>query len=81
MIDGLGVGRIAKVLGLFPDALGDRLVDLVVVERVRIDRHDVMNEHGQHVDDHGEQELIVVRVNHARVDELKEQPTPVDEVV
>ena len=40
-----------------------------------------MNEHGEHVDNHCEHELIVIRVYYARIDELHEQPYPVYVIV
>ncbi len=80
MVDSTRVGYVRKVFCLLADLLDYCLVVFVVL-KVGLERDDVVDEDEQHVDDHGEGELVGVRVDHPAEDELHEQPGPVDEVV
>ena len=80
IVDGLRVRHVAKVFRLLADLLDDHLVVFVVVE-IGLERDNVVDEGKKHVDDHGKQKLVHVRIDHARVDELNEEPRPVGEIV
>jgi hypothetical protein len=79
MIDSFGVGHVTKIFCFLAYFLNYRLIVLVIVE-IGLQRDDVMYEHEEHVNYHAEQELIIVRIDDARINELNKQPSPVDKV-
>lgn len=79
MIYGFCIGNIAKVLCLFADLFDNCLIVFVDLE-VGFEGDYVMYKDDEHIAYHGEQQLVILRVNHARVDQLNKKPSPVYEI-